>query len=40
VRAFYSSPQFKQCIQKAGLIGEPQVLFMEELARTPAMVSV
>jgi uncharacterized protein (DUF1330 family) len=39
-RDFYNSAQFKQCIQRAGVIGEPRILFMEELARTPTMVNV
>jgi uncharacterized protein (DUF1330 family) len=34
-RDFYRSPDFKQCAERAGIIGEPEVTFMEELIRSP-----
>lgn len=39
-RDFYKSLDFKRYIEKAGILGEPQVSFLEELARTPELVSV
>lgn len=39
-REFYTSPDYKQCLTKAGVIGEPEVMFMEELVATPELVGV
>jgi uncharacterized protein (DUF1330 family) len=39
-RNFYNSQEFRQCIAKAGVIGDPEVTLMEELSRTPQLVSV
>ena len=39
-RDFYKSQDFRQCMERAGVIGQPQITFMEELARTPQLVSV
>ncbi len=33
---FFGSDEYRQCVRKAGVIGEPRVMFMEELARMPA----
>jgi len=35
VHAFYESDQYRQCLSKAGVIGEPSVTFTEELAAMP-----
>lgn len=39
-REFYKSPEFQQCIAKAGIVGKPDLMFLEELARTQELVSV
>jgi hypothetical protein len=39
-RGFYKSTEFQQCMSKAGVIGEPEIAFMEELLRAPELVSV
>ncbi len=39
-RDFYKSQEFRQWTEKAGFTSEPQITFMEELARTPRLVSV
>lgn len=38
-REFYRSPQYKECIQRAGVIGEPEIVLMEELMETPQLES-
>ena len=37
VHEFYASDEFRQCIRRAGVKGDPRVTFVEELARMPAM---
>ncbi|MCE5280184.1 MAG: hypothetical protein ABFD92_17760 [Planctomycetaceae bacterium] len=36
-RDFYDSQEFKQCLDKAGIVEKPQVSFVEELWRTPQL---
>lgn len=37
-RQFYQSEEFRQCAQKAGVTGRPEVTFVEELLHTPESV--
>jgi uncharacterized protein (DUF1330 family) len=39
-REFFRSPEYRQCLAKGGVIGEPQVTLMEELVATPELISV
>ncbi len=32
---FYGSDEYRQCIRKAGVVGEPAMTFLEELAAAP-----
>ena len=38
-REFYQSQEFKDCALKAGIIGQPNVMFVEEIMRTPELVT-
>ncbi len=39
-RQMYSTEEFRQCAEKAGVVGQPQILFIEELAHTPQVTHV